>query len=500
MTDLDTAAAQPNTEIITQPATLGGVALTRDNIGARAREISLPAVTGRESSWSLLPHAATLAGMVANTDFVPRAVRNNPAAVAALFLLGHELGLGPMSSLQGLTITPTTTGNNGKQYGGDIITYAKTLRAITRSHGHKLWPHPDEYSSERVRWSGYRSDDPTHIMSVVWTMDDAKRAKLLAHDPSKPGAWEKSPRAMLSARSSAELCRLLDEDGLLGISHVVEEMDDDQVVDLPEHDVADGAVDEPPPTAPEGPKTRARSTRPRTTQTKDGTVQPDAPKVELEVPGDNPETQAIAQAPAAGTTPALSSGNPSPVAELEVPGDDSPPLAPVSASAPPDVEQELLSPAIPDVQRAVGEQQLVEGMPADQKIAMLCREASIDKAELVRIMTDKRSESAKDLSPSMQNYVIESLRSVMRGEMRYSPRTIPPFVDVTEHELAEIARVELSRLAGGDKLRPTLATLGWDEERDGKVSAWLATLDRPRLLETISAARAAAPPITEETT
>ena len=133
----------------------------------------------------------------------------------------------------------------------------------------------------------------------------------------------------------------------------------------------------------------------------------------------------------------------------------------------------------------------VEHMPNDQKIAMLCREAGIDRARLVAIMTDKRSESAKDLSQSQSAFVIEHVRAVLRGEERFNASTIPPFVVIPDDELVETARIELSRLAGGDRLRPTLAAVGWDEERDGKVTPWLSTLDRPKLLEAIAAARAA---------
>ena len=239
-----------------QPETIRGLALQADQaLVPRTPTFDLPALRLNPTSWDLLPHAATLARMVSATDFVPSALRNKPASVAALILLGHELGMGPLASLQGLTVTDK----------GDIITYARTLRAIVRSHNHRMWPDPNDYTSQRVTWWGYRGDDPEHVMKVTWTMADAKAAGLDRVGPSgRPGAWQKQPRAMLSARASAELARLLDEDGMLGISRVVEEMDDDQIIGIaPANEAAH--PDEPDPNAPEGPPTRRRATRPRPT-------------------------------------------------------------------------------------------------------------------------------------------------------------------------------------------------------------------------------------------
>lgn len=463
--DLDAAAAAP------QPEVLHGIPLTEDRaLIPRVPELNLPTFpsNGKLSSWELIPHAATLARMVAGTDFVPSSLRGKPASVAALFLLGHELGLGPMAALQAMTVTPHKTDTHGNDKGGDIITYAKTLRAITRSHGHKLWPDKVEYTSLRVTWHGYRADDPDHVMSITWTMDEARIAGLLEMPYGKPGPWQKQPRAQLSARASAELCRILDEDGLLGISRVVEELDDDEreSVDIVETTTSETEhKDEPAADAPDGPKTRRRSTRARTEVA--GQPEPTPP---LPVPGDEPS------APAEDSSSPADPGLHEHVAamaaqeQLAVPGDES-------------------TPTIPDVQRASGEQTIREGMPVDQLIAMLCREASVDKAELVRILTDKRSESAKDLSPTMQAFAIDNLRALQRGEVTYNAQMIPPFVPVSELRLADKAKTILSTL--GVALRPTLSTLGWSEDRDGRVTEWIATADRAKLLEIIAAATAA---------
>ena len=45
---------------------------------------------------SLMGPSMHLAQAVADTDFVPRSMRGNPGAIAACFLYGDELGIGPL--------------------------------------------------------------------------------------------------------------------------------------------------------------------------------------------------------------------------------------------------------------------------------------------------------------------------------------------------------------------------------------------------------------------
>ena len=55
-------------------------------------------------------------------------------------------------------------------------------------------------------------------------------------------------------------------------------------------------------------------------------------------------------------------------------------------------------------------------------------------------------------------------------------------------EVREMARVALSRLANGNKLRPLLAELGWDEDQHGKVTDWLLLQNHDKLREVIAKA------------
>jgi hypothetical protein len=154
----------------------------------------------------LLQPAAEYAKTIANTDFVPRSMRGNVAAISATILYGDEVGLGPMVSLAKIRVidgTPTL--------------YAEAQRALVLAAGHELWP--EEKTATRVTYAGRRRGSD-QIARVTWTLDDARRAGLAGRE-----AWRKYPRQMLTARASAELCRDLFADVIGGLA-AVEEIDD----------------------------------------------------------------------------------------------------------------------------------------------------------------------------------------------------------------------------------------------------------------------------------
>lgn len=159
----------------------------------------------------LLAPSAELAKTVAPTDFVPAAMRNKPAAVAACILTGHEIGLGPMESLRSVHIID-----------GRAALAAEVLRRKVLEAGHSIWP--VEMSSTKVTFSGHRRNEPDRVVTVTWTMDDARKAGL-----ANKQNWSKYPRQMLTARATAELCRLMAPDAIAGMV-AVEELDDPPVI------------------------------------------------------------------------------------------------------------------------------------------------------------------------------------------------------------------------------------------------------------------------------
>jgi hypothetical protein len=148
---------------------------------------------------ALMAPAAELAKVVANTDFVPKSLRGNPAAIAAAILYGDEVGLGPMQSLGKVAVID-----------GKPTLAAETQRALILAAGHQLWI--EESTSSRVTVAGRRRDGDA-TSRATWTMDDARRAGL-ANKPS----WKSYPRAMLLARASAELARAVFADAIGGLA------------------------------------------------------------------------------------------------------------------------------------------------------------------------------------------------------------------------------------------------------------------------------------------
>lgn len=170
-------------------------------------EIALRDATPSVDSWvPMLPAVGDLAAKIANTSFVPKGLRGKPAEIAACILTGRELGIGPMESLAKIDIIEGTPAIN-----------AELMRSLVLKAGHEM--RFTALTDQKVTVEGRRagSDDWT---AVTWSMADAQRAGL-----SGKSNWTKHPRQMLSARATAELCRLLFADALGGISHLPDEIE-----------------------------------------------------------------------------------------------------------------------------------------------------------------------------------------------------------------------------------------------------------------------------------
>jgi hypothetical protein len=147
----------------------------------------------------LLPVAVELAKAVADTEFVPKALRHNPPAIAACILYGDEIGMGPMQSLAKIAMVD-----------GKPTLFAEAQRGLVLARGHEMWI--EENSNTRVTWAGRRTGTDM-VIRATWTMDDAKQAGLAGKHN-----WKSYPRQMLSARASADLVRLLFADVTGGLA------------------------------------------------------------------------------------------------------------------------------------------------------------------------------------------------------------------------------------------------------------------------------------------
>ncbi|MBK6858086.1 MAG: hypothetical protein IPG97_16440 [Microthrixaceae bacterium] len=139
-----------------------------------------------DSTYSIVPSAASLAEQIARSDFAPAGLRGKPEAVMAAMLQGHELGIGPMAALAEIGVI------NGKP-----CISAKLMRALVQRAGHDLWF--EVKTSTKVTICGRRKDWPEdRVAKVTWTMDDAKTAGLSGGQNYRKypaPCWPLEPRA-----------------------------------------------------------------------------------------------------------------------------------------------------------------------------------------------------------------------------------------------------------------------------------------------------------------
>ena len=268
----------------------------------------------------LMEPAARLAEAVARTEFVPSGLRGNVPAIAAAILYGDEVGLSPMQSLSKVHVID-----------GRPALSAEAQRALILAAGHEMWI--AESSNTRVTWCGRRAGSAQES-KVTWTLDDAKKAGLDGRQN-----WRRYPRAMLSARASAELARAMFADVIGGLG-AVEEFEDGDVPDSPMLEAATAEV------AAE-PEKKRTAKRPGKTAAKPAAAKTRPPvsasAVLPALPGAAPEPPAVAES-----------------AEEPVEGPSSS-SAPASSGPPPDRSDD-------DRQRA-------------QRIAMWCADAGIETDE-----------------------------------------------------------------------------------------------------------------------
>jgi hypothetical protein len=325
--------------------------------------MSLVPVEPRKPAWiDVMGPAHELAVKLHETEFVPARLRKRPAAVMACILSGDEAGIGPMQSLRQIFVTDD----------GKVGMAAELMRSLVLREGHEIWA--EDYTTTRVTMAGRRrgQENPSR---VTWTMDDAKKAGL-----ANRTNWSRYPRAMLAARATTELCRLLFADVIAGISYSMEELEDADELDF-----------NPPAANGEDPSasttTKRKAPTPRRSRAK-------------ESPGGSPP----------------SSGPPPP----PLPGEDEVPRDAAATTAEPP------APA-------------AKSMPVDQEIAMRAREVGVDHHLVVEAVTDGRKKSAKELSGEEAAEVLDELKGLGEGRRRLIANPGEwPLLEDTDVEDAEI--------------------------------------------------------------
>jgi len=212
------------------------------------------AAVHRLAEWAQSAQAAhQIATTLVQTSFCPDAFRNKPGEATAAILAGVEVGLQPMAALRSFDVIQ-----------GQAAPRAITLRAIVQSQGHEM--ELIESTATRCRMRGRRRG-ATDWQGITWTLERARDLGVTG----KPN-WKNQPQAMLVARATSELARLIASDAILGLPYSAEEVADG------------GSYDQQVSTTTTAPNeatgTRKMSRRPQTSGAEDAPEAPETPSVE----------------------------------------------------------------------------------------------------------------------------------------------------------------------------------------------------------------------------
>ena len=153
----------------------------------------------------MMPKIANLAKYVSGTEFVPRGLRDRPAAVAAAILTGREIGLPPMTAMAHIDVIE-----------GMPTMDPEMMRALVLREGHSL--RFVEMTKTRCVIEARRKGDSV-TTRVTFTIDEAKEMGLAGKKN-----WREQPQNMLVARCTARTCRLVFPDVIGGLSYTPDEM------------------------------------------------------------------------------------------------------------------------------------------------------------------------------------------------------------------------------------------------------------------------------------
>jgi hypothetical protein len=200
-----------------QPVNLGVLETLRDHVSA-------------------MRDAKFFADGVCYTSMVPQRYQGKPGDGAAAILFGAEVGLSPIASLRSVIVIHGQPGFE-----------ARTMKAICKSHGYRF--RTIEKTATRAEIWAWEPDSPYQFDAdgkrinpdeeAVWTIDDARQAGYVPTADGK-GGWEvnsngkfkgnmkyiETPKIMLDAKVTAEVCRAIAPHILLGLPYAAEELED----------------------------------------------------------------------------------------------------------------------------------------------------------------------------------------------------------------------------------------------------------------------------------
>lgn len=143
----------------------------------------------------------------ARSNLLPSAIRGKAPDVFTVLMVARDLGLPATSGLFKVHVVE-----------GKPTLAADLMVALGLSQGHDIWL--VESTTERATYAGKRRGSGRE-QSITYTIEQAKTAGLTGK-----ANWKNDPAAMLRARASSQLCRVLIPDVLGGIGASTEEAED----------------------------------------------------------------------------------------------------------------------------------------------------------------------------------------------------------------------------------------------------------------------------------
>lgn len=160
-------------------------------------------------NWAMEADAAyRIAQRLVKTPFCPQSLQD-PAAAAAAILAGQEVNLAPMAALRSIDVIQGTPAMR-----------AVAMRALVQGAGHEVWVDDSNNDTKAVVY-GQRAGSE-RVQKSTWTIARATGLGL-----TNKQNWKSQPGAMLVARATSEVCRLIASDVLLGLAYSAEELDTD---------------------------------------------------------------------------------------------------------------------------------------------------------------------------------------------------------------------------------------------------------------------------------
>jgi hypothetical protein len=172
------------------------------------------AITKQTTGFALQPaslqEAMQMADMLAKSQMVPKCYQNKPQDTLVAMMMGSELGLNPIQSLQNIAVI------NGKP-----AIYGDALLALVQNHP-KFGGHEEAFDDQTMTatctvWR--KGEQKAH--SVSFSQADAQRAGLWG----KAGPWTQYPKRMLMWRARGYALRDKFADALGGLITVEEAQD-----------------------------------------------------------------------------------------------------------------------------------------------------------------------------------------------------------------------------------------------------------------------------------